>query len=86
MEACQIKYHAGEDVVKVKFILDGNAAHVNEHKEVETVLQWSAPSDGQYKLNTNGSFRTVGDASAGIVVRGHNGSIILLANKRVRLL
>jgi hypothetical protein len=51
----QIKYHAGEDMVKGKFIMDVDDAHTINHKAGDTVSQWIAPP---YKLNTDGSFGT----------------------------
>jgi ribonuclease HI len=80
----QIKYHSGEDMVKGKFIMDADDAHTINHKAGDTVSQWIAPPVGQYTLNTDGSFGTAGDAGAGMVVRDHNGSIILSACRQLR--
>jgi ribonuclease HI len=68
-----------EDIIKGKFILDVEEKRFHTCNLEHNVqnLQWTPPPEGWCKLNIDGSFGTEGDAGAGIVVRDHNGDILL---------
>jgi hypothetical protein len=74
-----IKYHQTDDITKGKFILDVDEKcfHTTKLQHVEPVVLWSPPPVGWHKLNTDGSYGPGGHGGAGMIVRDHNGKIIL---------
>jgi hypothetical protein len=81
----QIKYYYGEDLSKGKFILNPDMDNKNEKKkqQQDQNLKWSLPERGWCKVNTDGSFGANGDAGCGVVVRDHDGTIVLSACKQL---
>jgi ribonuclease HI len=81
-----IKCHPTEDILKGKFIFDQEEQRIHEHKDPTGKLPmlWAPPRAGWCKLNTDGSFDNKGDAGAGMVVRDHDGNIILSACRKLQ--
>ena len=71
-----IKYHSTEDISKGKFALCADMVSTREMQVTESP-SWTPPHVGWDKLNTDGSFGPNGEAGAGIIVRDHNGEILL---------
>lgn len=51
--------------------------HIIKEGIAQLIKRWIVPPVGWYKLNTDGSFSSDGSAGAGMIVRDHNGGIIL---------
>jgi hypothetical protein len=76
-----IKYHPAADISKGKFILDLDERQPSVSKTAtagdHVSKVWSPPPLGWCKLNTDGSVGANGDAGAGMVIRDHNGHVLL---------
>jgi hypothetical protein len=82
----QIKHHSGESIIKGKFILDKELKelHTTKVHVAKQIHKWTPPPSGWYKLSIDGSYDVIGKAGAGMVVRDHNGEVIISACRELK--
>jgi hypothetical protein len=81
-----IKHHSGEDIIKGKFIMDKELKEIHNTKVpiAKPIRKWTSPPSGWHKLNIDGSYDANGNAGAGMVVRDHNGEVIISACRQLK--
>jgi hypothetical protein len=78
-----IKQFPEMDIEKGRMIIDPGAgfrrAPTTQNGQMKTKQRWRPPMEGQAKLNVDGAFAGLGRAGAGVVLRDHQGQVILSA-------